>query len=226
VEAIGMRSIQLRARDRTVITVPNATFADMEIINWARCDMMLILATIGVRYETRVDQIRYLLARLREVCLAHPKIDNDTIRVRFSGYGASSQDINIRIYALTRDWNEYFAIQEDILLRVADIVEEAGTGFAFPSQTLYLGRDDGIDTETGDMVSGKVAEWRAAGELPFPNMSRAQRQRLADTLDYPPSGSPDRIRSEAVEAEAAEPLSSDEASEAGNKEAEKKPNTT
>ena len=226
VEAIGMRSIQLRARNRTVITVPNATFADMEIINWARCDMMLILTTIGVRYETRVDQIRYLLARLREMCLAHPKIDNDTIRVRFSGYGASSQDINIRIYALTRDWNEYFAIQEDILLRVADIVGEAGTGFAFSSQTLYLGRDDGIDTETGDLVSQKVAEWRAAGELPFPNMTLSQRERLADTLDYPPAGSPDSIHSEAAQLEAAEPLSSEEVGEASDDEGEKKPDKT
>jgi MscS family membrane protein len=221
-----MRSIQLRARNRTVITVPNATFADMEIINWARCDMMLILTTIGVRYETRVDQIRYLLARLREMCLAHPKIDNDTIRVRFSGYGASSQDINIRIYALTRDWNEYFAIQEDILLRVADIVGEAGTGFAFSSQTLYLGRDDGIDTETGDLVSQKVAEWRAAGELPFPNMTLSQRERLADTLDYPPAGSPDSIHSEAAQLEAAEPLSSEEVGEASDDEGEKKPDKT
>ena len=226
VEMIGMRSIQLRARDRTVITVPNATFADMEIINWARCDMMQIVTTIGVRYETRVDQIRYLLARLREMCLAHPRIDNDTVRVRFSGYGASSQDITIRVYALTRDWGEYFAIQEDILLRVADIVEESGTGFAFPSQTLYLGRDGGIDSEVGDMVSQKVAEWRAAGELPFPNMTSSRREQLADTLDYPPTGSPGSILPSAPKPEEAEPLSIAEESETSDNDTEDKPRKT
>ena len=213
VEAIGMRSIQLRARDRTVITVPNASFADMEIINWARCDMMQIITTIGVRYETRPDQVRHLLARLREMCLAHPKIHNDTARVRFSGYGDSSQDITIRVYALTRDWNEYFAIQEDVLLRLADIVEESGTGFAFPSQTLYLGRDDGIDGERSDAVMATVEEWRATGQLPFPNMARDKREALIDTLDYPPRGSPDSRQVEVQGETAPEPLSMEESDE-------------
>ncbi len=213
VEAIGMRSIQLRARDRTIITVPNASFADMQIINWARCDMMQIRTTIGVRYETGTDQMRYLLVRLREMFLAHPKIDNDTARVRFSGYGASSQDIDIRVYALTRDWNEYFAIQEDVLLRVGDIVGEAGTGFAFPSRTLYVGRDDGLDAERGNAAIEQVAQWRAAGQLPFPNTSLSRREQLADTLDYPPSGSPDSIRADTPRTETAEPLSIDEPGE-------------
>ncbi|MFB3105682.1 MAG: mechanosensitive ion channel family protein, partial [Pseudomonadales bacterium] len=81
VEVIGMRSIQLRARDRTIITVPNATFADMEIVNWARCDMMQIRTSIGLRYETGAEHLRYVLVRLREMCLAHPLIDNNTMRV-------------------------------------------------------------------------------------------------------------------------------------------------
>jgi MscS family membrane protein len=95
VERIGVRSTQIRARDRTVITVPNATFADMAIINWARCDQMMIKTTIGLRYETNLEQLRYVLAKLREMLLAHPKIDNDSRRVRFVGYGSSSLDIRV-----------------------------------------------------------------------------------------------------------------------------------
>jgi len=212
VEVIGMRSIQLRARDRTVITVPNATFADMEIVNWARCDMMQIRSIIGLRYETGAEQMRYLLVRLREMCLAHPRIDNNTMRVRFTGYGSSSQDIEIRIYALTLDWNEYYAIQEDVLLRVGEIVEAAGTGFAFPSRTLYFRRDDGLDVERGDAAIEQVKSWRDEGQLPFPSMTSSRREQLADTLDYPPQGSPDAFNPEFLESEAAEPLSSEEES--------------
>lgn len=212
VERIGVRSIEIRARDRTVITVPNATFADMEIINWARCDMMQILTTIGLRYETQLEQLRYVLARLREMCLAHPRIDNDTLRVRFEGYGASSQDIELRVYALTRDWSEFFAIREDIMLRVGEIVEEAGTSFAFPSRTLYLGRDGGLDTERGDAAIEQVKSWRDAGQLPFPNMTSSRRAQLADTLDYPPQGSPDALSPEFLGSESAEPLSSEDES--------------
>ena len=81
----GQGILNLRALDRTVISVPNAKFADMEIINWARCDKMLILATLGLRYETEPDQLRYVLVRLREMLHAHPKIDGDTVRVETVG---------------------------------------------------------------------------------------------------------------------------------------------
>jgi len=154
--SIGIRSTKLRARDRTLITVPNAALADMQLINWAKCDSMLITMTIGLRYETDTDQLRYIMVRLREMLLAHMKIDPDTVRVRFSGYGASSLDIGVRVHALTREWSEFHAIREDIFLRMKDIVEESGSGFAFPSQTLCMGRDDGLDNERSETAVKKV----------------------------------------------------------------------
>ena len=123
VENIGVRTTKIRALDRTLISIPNATLADMQLINWAKCDMMLITATIGLRYETENDQLRYVLVKFREMFHAHPKIDSDTVRVRFAGFGQSSLDIGVRIYALTRDFNEFHAIREDVLLRMSDIVK-------------------------------------------------------------------------------------------------------
>lgn len=189
IEAIGVRSTRIRALDRTIITIPNAALADMQLVNYARCDRMLIQTTLGLRYETTADQLRFVLVKIREMLHAHPKIDADTVRVRFSGYGASSQDVAIRIYALTDDWNEYFAVQEDALLRIKDIVESAGTGFAFPSQTLYLSRDGGLDEERGSASEAEVQRWRKSGRLPFPRLARARVDALKETLDYPPRGS-------------------------------------
>lgn len=209
VENIGVRSTKIRALDRTLISIPNATFADMEIINWAQCDMMQIRTGVGLRYETEPDQLRYVLAKIREMFHAHPKIDRDTIRVRFVGYGASSLDIEIRVYALTREWNNFYAIREDVLLRVAEIVNESGTGFAFPSQTLYMGRDGGLDKDRSDAAIKKVKSWRKSGKLPFPKLSASRMNKLAGTLDYPPSGSPDATTLEPQESEAPEPLSSE-----------------
>ncbi|MGI9350177.1 MAG: mechanosensitive ion channel domain-containing protein [Rhizobiaceae bacterium] len=55
VEKIGPRSTQVCARDRTIITIPNAAFSDMKIVNWARCDRMLIMTLLQLRYETKLD---------------------------------------------------------------------------------------------------------------------------------------------------------------------------
>ena len=144
VENIGVRSTQIRALDRTQITVPNATFADMEIVNWARCDQMLIQEILEVRYETKPDQLRVILTKLREMLKAHPRIDPDTVRVSFDGYGDSALKINIRVYAKTRNWNDFFEIREGVLLQMNDVIAEAGSGFAFPSRTIYFRRDEGL----------------------------------------------------------------------------------
>lgn len=209
VEKIGARSTQIRALDRTLIAIPNAKFADMEIINWAQCDRMLIDTTIGLRYETTPDQLRYVLVKLREMFHAHPRIDPETVRVRFTGFGASSQDIRIRVYALTREWNDFHAIREDVLLRTSDIVDEAGTSFAFPSQTLYMGRDDGLDEERSRAALQEVKAWRRSWKLPFPRLPKEKLDKLEGTLDYPPRGSPDAFTEGEETGQMAEPLSAE-----------------
>lgn len=207
VESIGVRSTKIRALDRTVISLPNATFADMEIINWAKCDRMEILTKIGLRYETDPDQLRYVLAKLREMFYAHPKIDNETVRVRFVGYGTSSLDVEIRVYALTRDWNDFYAIREDVFLRLNEVVRESGADFAFPSQTLYMGRDAGLDEGRSHAAKQEVESWRRSGQLPFPRPAEHRIEEIAGTLDYPPHGSPDADSLKVRVSGPAEPLS-------------------
>jgi MscS family membrane protein len=153
--------------------------------------------TLGLRYETTDDQLRYLLANLRELLHAHPMTvhtADDPVRVRFVGYGDFSLNVAIRVYIRTLNYNEFLSVQEDILLRTMKIVEEAGTGFAFPSRTLYLGRDAGLDDEKQQAAEKKVREWCSAQTLPFPDITESYRKEITDTLDYPPDGSPDADR--------------------------------
>jgi len=189
----------------------------MQVINWAKCDRMLISTTIGLRYETDSDQLRYVMVKFREMLHAHPKIDPETVRVRFASYGASSLDVGVRVYALTREWNEFHAIREDIFLRIKDIVENSGSGFAFPSQTLYMGRDDGLDNERTEASVKQVQTWRKAGKLPFPRLAPDRIDQLKGTLDYPPRGSVEIGLPEEEMPEAAEPLSAEPETEDGDK---------
>ena len=191
VETIGIRSIQLRALDRTLITVPNAQFVDLELVNWAACNQLMMKETIAVRYETTPDQLRYVVAKLREMLQGHPRLNSKKVRARFSGYGNSSLNITIRVYAKTQEWDEFHAIREDILLRIYDVITEAGTGFAFQSHTLYMGKDSGLDEEAGKKAMEQVETWRRSGQLPFPNPSPEVLESINDTLDFPPRGSPE-----------------------------------
>ena len=144
---------------------------------------------LQLRYETTPDQLRYVLAELRRLLLSHPMVNPDPARVRFVAYGAYSLDVEVYTYLRTNDHNVYLAIAEDILLRIADVVRDAGTGFAFPSQTAYLGRDDGLDEEQTRQAEERVRMWRSEGELPFPDFEEEKRREMSGALDYPPEGS-------------------------------------
>ena len=191
VEEIGLRSTRLRKRDDTIVHVPNGDFSKRELTNESRRRRRLYETTLGLRYETSPEQLRYVMARLREMLHGHPKVSPDKLHVRFHGFGAYSLDLEVFAYIRTRDWLIYRAIREDINLRIMDIVEEAGTGFAFPSHTAYLGRDSGLDAGRGHEAEAQVQEWRSKGQLPFPEFDQGERKEKEDVLDYPPAGSPD-----------------------------------
>ena len=186
VEDVGIRSTRIRSLDRTVVSVPNAEFSAMQIENFGVRDRIRLFTTIGLRYETSPDQLRWVLAEIRRLLLSHPMVSNDPARVRFVNYGAYSLDLEIFAYVLTADWNEFLAIREDFFLRVMDIVEKSGTGFAFPSQTAYLGKDSGLDAEKSAAAEAEVARWRSEGRLPFPTMSEDEIAEISDTLKWPP----------------------------------------
>jgi len=190
VESIGLRSTRLRTFARTVVTIPNAEVAKYRLENFAMRDRMLMQTTIGLRYETTPDQMRYVLGKLRELLYAHPKVLDDGMRVRFVGFGASSLDIEIYVYVMATAKPAFLEICEDLNLRIMDIIDEAGAGFAFPSQTAYLARDRAPDAEKAKAAEAQVESWRKAGELPFPDLSDDAQEAVADKLDFPPLGSP------------------------------------
>lgn len=189
IEEIGLRSTRIRGIDRTITTVPNAEFSNMHIINLTRRDRMLFRTILGLRYETTPDQLRLVLVRIREMLVAHPRVTMAPSRVRAVGFGEYSLDLEIFAYVKTADWDDFLAVQEDLVLRLLDIVADAGAAFAFPSRTLYHGRDVGTDDDRREAAEDQVRNWVAAHELPFPDLSAEHRKRLRDTLDYPPTGS-------------------------------------
>lgn len=70
------------------------------------------------------------------------------------------------------DYGEFLAIQEDLHLRIMDIVAANGTGFAFPSQTTYLATDSGVDPTRQSAAEAQVRRWRAEGRMPFRSSRR------------------------------------------------------
>jgi MscS family membrane protein len=186
VEKIGMRSTRIRTLGRTVVTIPNADFSSQLIENFAKRDLFLFHHKLGLRYETTSDQMRYILVELRKILFAHPKVNPDPARVRFLGYGSDCLNVEIFAYVHAVDWNDFLAIQEDLNLRLAKVIEDSGSGFAFPSQTVYLSKDSGLSKEKKEEAEAKVKDWIDKQELHLPHFDQGTIDGLKGSIDYPP----------------------------------------
>lgn len=138
VEEIGLRSTKIRTFAKTVITVPNADIAASAIENFSEMDKRRINFNIGVTYGTSRAQMEHIVEEIRELLAADEAIDQEFWAVNFTSFGASSLDIMIYCFTLTTNWKEFMDIRQRLYLDIMGVVERAGSGFAFPSQSLYV----------------------------------------------------------------------------------------
>ncbi|HEX7020950.1 MAG TPA: mechanosensitive ion channel family protein [Gemmatimonadaceae bacterium] len=154
VEAIGLRSTRFRTLDRTLVTLPNGRLADMRLESFTARDRLRLATTLGLVYETTPSQMRDVLAGCERVLRDHPKIWPDAVVVRFSELAASSLNVDVMAWFQTSDWGEFQAIRQDILLAFMEVVEAAGTSFAFPTSTVHLATDGGMAAAPGHPAPG------------------------------------------------------------------------
>ncbi|MBD1546310.1 mechanosensitive ion channel family protein [Roseibium aggregatum] len=167
IETIGIRSTRIRALDRTVITVSNADLAKRKIINYSRRDQFHLKHRITLRYETGEEQLKQVIAEIRSFLESHEMVAEEPLRVRLVELGAFSLDIEVYAYIQTSARDTFLEIQEDILMKIMEIVHESGTDFAFPSSTTYLAQDGGLPAD-----SRKWIEDHASGA----DISESERQ--------------------------------------------------
>ncbi len=90
---------------------------------------------------------------------------------------------------MASDFSEYLQLVEDLNLRLVDIVRETGTWFAVPTRTIKMETADEFDEQRRTEVEEIVSQWRKTDQLPFPELSDEEIEKLENSLDYPPKGS-------------------------------------
>lgn len=141
VEKIGFRSTRIRRFDKAPVQVPNVQLSDNAVTNFTEMTYRRIYWVIGVEYRTTVEQLK----QIRDAIDAYLKESEDFALppevpqfVRIDSFNASSIDIMVYCFTKTTVWGEWLSIKEQLAYRIKDIVAEAGTGFAFPSQSIYV----------------------------------------------------------------------------------------
>jgi MscS family membrane protein len=143
VEDVGLRSVKIRTLDRTIVTVPNADFAKLQLENLSDRDRVLLRENLNLRYETTREQLQEVLTKLESMLREHPRIADDPLRVRFNGFGEYFLEIELFAYALTTAWPEFLEIRQDVLMTVMEIIESSGTRLALPTEVRYAAEFEG-----------------------------------------------------------------------------------
>ena len=140
VEDIGLRSTRIRTLDRTVVSVPNGQLITMSLENFSLKDKFIFHHRIHLGYETTPEQLRGCLTEIRTMLQEHPKADRETARVSLTAFLVSSIEIEVFAHLLETSNDAFLTAQEDLLMRIMDIVRANGAKFALPLPTLLSGR--------------------------------------------------------------------------------------
>ncbi|MGF7483325.1 mechanosensitive ion channel family protein [Providencia sp. SP181] len=135
---IGWRITKIITFDHRPLYIPNSVFSSISVENPGRMTNRRIKTEIGLRYEDS-DKIGAIVDDIRTMLQQDENIDtSQTLLVYFDAFADSSLNIMVYCFTKTTVWAEWLAAQQDVYLKIIEIVKRHGADFAFPSQTLYV----------------------------------------------------------------------------------------
>ena len=141
VEKIGWRLTVVRTFSKNVLYIPNTAFSSIIVENATRMSNRRINETIGIRYDD-LNKMTDIIQDVNNVLENNPDIDQtQKAKVYFKSFSASSCDFFIYAFTKTKDWEEFLRIKQDVLLKVAEIIEQHNAEIAYPTTTVFINKD-------------------------------------------------------------------------------------
>lgn len=132
VEDIGLRSTRIRTVSRSVVSVPNGQLVTMSLENFSMRDKILFNHRLHLDYETSADRLRGVLEAIRTMLQLHPGLERQTARVSLTGFRDLAIEVEVSAYIVETNDAAFLAAQQELLLRIMEIVEANGARFAVP----------------------------------------------------------------------------------------------
>jgi MscS family membrane protein len=151
VENVGFRSTRIRTFYNSLITVPNAEVTRLKVDNLGVRRQRRIKTTISVTYGTPPAKMEAFCAGVRELIRAHPYTRNDRYSVWFDDFGPASLDIQLICHLDTQDYATERRERHRLFLDIMRLAQSMGVEFAFPTQTIYMGKDKPAEPVFPDM---------------------------------------------------------------------------
>ena len=142
VEHVGLRSTTIRTFYNSLVTVPNSHFITSPVDNMGKRKYRRFKTTIGVAYDTPPEKLVAFTEGLRELAHTHPQIDSSRIYINVYDFGASTIDILVYLHLLVANREEELTVRERFILDAIYLADMLNVEYAFPTQTLYMRKEE------------------------------------------------------------------------------------
>jgi len=141
VEHIGLKTTRLRSLGGEQLIFSNSDLVKSRLRNFGRMYQRRIAFSLGVTYHTSREKLELIPGIIREAIEAQEKTRFD--RAHFKTYGDFALNFEAVYYVTVPDYNTYMDIQQAVNLRIHERFEQEKIEFAYPTQTLFVVRQEG-----------------------------------------------------------------------------------
>ena len=142
IEHIGIKTTRVRSLGGEQLIFANSDLTNSRIQNFKRMDRRRVVFKLAVIYQTPAKKLEEIVDVVKKIVVDHPDVTYD--RGHFASFGSFSLDFEFVYFVLSSDYNHYMDIQQDINLKIYREFENRGIEFAYPTQTLYLNKEEKI----------------------------------------------------------------------------------
>jgi small-conductance mechanosensitive channel len=139
VELIGIKTTRVRSVNGEQIVIPNSDLMGSRLRNFGRMEERRVLVNLGLVYQTPAERVERAVALVREVAAARQGVRLD--RVHFRAFGEFALFIEVVYFVTSADYSVYMDLQQEINLEILRRFAAERIELAYPTQTVFLGRD-------------------------------------------------------------------------------------
>ena len=139
---VGARSTKIMDYDKRIITFPNYKITDANIINISSEPKRRVVLNLGLTYDTTPEKMKEALDILKAIPERVENVSSnpsDTTAV-FTNY-ADSALVIMYIYFIEKQ-GDILGVTSNMNMEILSSFNKAGLEFAFPTQTVYIQKDE------------------------------------------------------------------------------------
>jgi MscS family membrane protein len=141
VEDIGLRTTRIRTLTNTVVSIPNARIAHVEVENLTFRTKIRFWPTLRLRYDTSPERLKRVVERITRLLLDSESIYDEPLRVNLTDFADDAILIKIHSYVKTTDFTEYLMFAEELNYAIMGILDDEDVRFALPGRSIHLEGD-------------------------------------------------------------------------------------